>query len=151
MTEPIAVPEKLSDLIRMAIADGRKLYQERAGEYLPDAHMFHELGKDSQQGKKMCHVCLAGAVMAGTLHADTRDSLIPSDFDKPWAKALHALDCVRQGMYGNALKALYGPGEYQLAVTQSRPVQYEFLGWDAFLDHLDNLGFVVGFFQDHGY
>ena len=151
MTEPIAVPEKLSDLIRLAIADGRKLYQERAGEYYPDAYVFHEVGYDSQQDKKVCHVCLAGAVMAGTLHTDTRDSLIPSDFDKPWTKALYALDYVRLGLYDNALIALYGPGEYQFAVTQSPPVQYRFEGWDAFLDHLDNLGFVVGFFQDHGY
>ena len=151
MTEPIAVPEKLSDLIRLAIADGRKLYQERAGEYLPDAYMFHEFGYDSQQDKKVCHVCLAGAVMAGTLHADTRDSLKPIDFDTPWTKALHALDWVRQGLYDSALINLYGPGEYQFAVTQSAPVQYRFQGWDEFLDHLDNLGFAVGFLQDHGY
>ena len=151
MTEPIAVPEKLSDLIRLAIADGRKLYQERAEEYLPDAYMFHEVGYDSQQGKQVCRVCLAGAVMAGTLHTDNRYSLIPSNFDKPWTKALCALDCVRRGQYYNALITLYGPGEYQFAATQSRPVQYRFHGWDAFLDHLDSLEFVVGFFQDHGF
>ena len=151
MTEPIAVPEKLSDLIRLAIADGRKLYQERSGEYCPDAYLFHEVGYDFQQNKQVCHVCLAGTVMAGTLHTDNRYSLIPSDFDTSWTKALRALDYVRQGMYVNALTILYGPGEYQFALTQSLPAQYLFLGWDAFLDHLDNLGFAVGFLQDHGY
>ena len=154
MTDPIAVPEKLSDLIRLAIADGRKLYQERAGEYLPHADVFHKFLYDYKQDKEICHICLAGVVMAGTLHTDTRDTWMPINFHLPWTKALRALDSVRVGHYRTALLEFYGGAaeDYQeYRRSRAFPVMPRFQGWDEFLDHLDSLGFVVGFFQDHGY
>ena len=154
MTNPIAVPEKLSDLIRLAIADGRKLYQERAGEYYPNASIFHDYIYHYQdEDADACHFCLAGGVMAGTLNSDIMATLMPIDFDVPWTKALRALDYVRQGQYVNALAEFYGPAKYDAtgAWILTAPVSHRFEGWAAFLDHLDSLGFVVGFFQDNGY
>ena len=157
MTEPIAVPEKLSDLIRLAIADGRKLYQERAGEYYPNATIFHsDVVGDyyyQNEGVDACHICLAGGVMAGTLNSDIMATLMPVDFNFAWTKALRALDYVRMGQYVNALTEFYGPGQYDDsdAWILTAPVSPRFEGWDQFLDHLDGLGFVVGFFQDNGY
>ena len=155
MTEPIAVPKKLSDLIRLAIADGRKLYQGRAEEYYPDASIFHNSPYSHDEPERdACHICLAGGVMAGTLGSDITEMLMPINFDPPWTQALRALDSVRGGFYRTALLEFYGgtTEDYQeYRRCRACPVMPRFEGWDEFLDHLDGLEFVVGFFQDHGY
>ena len=158
MTEPIAVPEKLSDLIRLAIADGRKLHQERSDNYYPNHGVFHRFmsHREDDYFKEepfgVCHICLAGGVMAGTLQVPF-GTMSPRNMSPEWYKALIALDYVRTGAYRMALNAFYTlDRHYDLATwTRAEPVNPTFQGWDQFLDHLDSLEAVAGFFEFNGF
>ena len=66
-------PTKLSDLIDLAIRDGRGL---DPNVYAPDASRWHEPSPDSGQ----CYVCLAGAVIAGTLGANPAEEVGRTSF-----------------------------------------------------------------------
>ncbi len=91
--EPIVpVPDKPSELIRLAIADLKKT-AAMPDDYTIDMHQWH--GKDWQNEKK-CSVCFAGSVMAQTLQAPRGLSLSNSAFDTHWEYAFAFLDQVRQ-------------------------------------------------------
>ena len=158
MTEPIAVPEKLSDLIRMAIADGRKLHQERPHDHYPNYGRYHGYRirnhdeSDEEGPFDACHICLAGAVMAGTLQVPL-ESVSIQRIRPPWHSALLALDNVRDGMYREAINTFYNVDrQYELTPwTKAEPVNPMFQGWDEFLEHLDSLESVAGFFEFNGF
>ena len=158
MTEPIEVPEKLSDLIRLAIADGRKLHQERSENYYPNHGVFHRFmsHREDDYSKEepfgVCHVCLAGGVMAGTLQVPF-GTMSPGNMSPPWYKALIALDYVRTGAYRHALNVFYNTDRHHEITpwTNAMPVNPMFQGWDEFLDHLDSLEAVAGFFEFNGF
>ena len=80
------LPNDPSELIRLAIAD-----LERAERDDVDMGSWHE------HCGEVCEVCLAGAVMAWTLGADTDESLIPQDFSDGVRDKLLALDYFRAG------------------------------------------------------
>ena len=158
MTEPIAVPEKLSDLIRMAIADGRKLHQERSNDYYPNYGIYHSyIAYDRYESDKegpfdICHICLAGAVMAGTLQVPW-ESVSIRRMSPPWHSALLALDNVREGRYRQAINTFYNVDRhYELTPwTKAKPVNPMFQGWDEFREHLDSLESVAEFFEFNGF
>ena len=158
MPEPIAVPEKLSDLIRMAIADGRKLHQEQPNDYYPNYGIYHSYiaynrYESDQEGPfDICHICLAGAVMAGTLQVPL-ESVSLQRMSPPWYRALKALDSVREGWYRHALNLFYNVDRhYELTPwTKAEPVNPEFQGWDEFFEHLDSLEAVAEFFEFNGF
>ena len=158
MTEPIAVPEKLSDLIRLAIADGRKLHQERSNDYYPNYGRYHSYpthnnyGGDQEGPFDVCHICLAGAVMAGTLQVPL-ESVSLQRIRLPWHSALLVLDNVREGWYRQAINTFYNVDRhYELTPwTKAMPVNPMFQGWDEFLEHLDSLEAVAGFFEFNGF
>ena len=60
----IQPPDKLSDLIELAISDACKLDHNA---YMPNFNTWHLPGPN----KEKCMVCLAGAVIAGTLGCST--------------------------------------------------------------------------------
>ena len=140
-------PEKLSDLIDLAIADARKLDQDR---YAPTWCKWHQ--PDPGDGK--CMICLAGAVIAGTLgcthhtHVDiaTSDTAEPGSTiiaDKRWRNALWALDSAREGDWNSAYRALHGIGADNTlgeALDElAPPERSEFESWDELAIHLDSL------------
>ena len=73
--------DRLSSLVQVAIADAKRLYAERPLDYVPaseryhaphliyaiDSFIFSEGAPDRQ-----CQICLAGAVIAGTLLGGNR-------------------------------------------------------------------------------
>lgn len=141
-------PKKLSDLIDLAIADARKLDQNR---YAPTWCKWHQ--PDPGDGK--CMVCLAGAVIASTLgcalqtHIDiaTSDTAEPGSTiitDKRWRNALCALDSARDGDWGCAYRALHDvhpDDELGDALDElPRPERSEFESWEELTIHLDSLG-----------
>ena len=158
MTAPIAVPEKLSDLIRLAIADGRKLHQERSNDYYPNYGIYHSYiayndYESNQEGPfDICHICLAGAVMAGTLQVPW-ESVSIRHMSPPWYRALKVLDNVREGEYRRAINIFYNVDrQYELSPwTKAMPVNPMFQGWDEFLEHIDSLEAVAGFFEFNGF
>jgi hypothetical protein len=62
------LPDKLSDLIRLAVKDAQTV--AKLPGYKLDMRMWHQPKDDDT-----CNVCLAGSVMANTLGADRRESL----------------------------------------------------------------------------
>ena len=140
-------PEKLSDLIDLAVADARKLDQNR---YSPTWYKWHQI--DPGDGK--CMICLAGAVIAGTLgyarqtHIDiaTSDTAEPDSTiitDKRWRNALWALDSPREGDWNGGYRALHDVGpddELGDALDElSPPERSEFESWKELAIHLDSL------------
>jgi hypothetical protein len=94
------LPDKLSALIRVALADLRKV--EADSRYVVNMHRWHKpVGE-------VCQVCLAGAVMAQSLGIDPeRHVEWPTNLATGGAEAkMLALDCARQGDVLNALYEL---------------------------------------------
>ena len=140
-------PAKLSDLIELAIADARKLDHAR---YTPVWLTWHR--PRPLDGK--CMVCLAGAVIAGTLGCSTEtsidiatsDSADPKSTtitDKWWRRALWALDSVREGDWLAAYHAMHGAhpdGElYDALEALPPPANTEFNDWKKLDAHLASL------------
>lgn len=88
-----SLPDKPSELIRVALADLAKV--EADPRYVVDMGMWHEPLAPPFDGK--CAVCLAGAVMAGTLGISAERSLRPEDFDDDTNRKLDDLDEMRLG------------------------------------------------------
>ena len=102
-------PKKLSDLITLAITDGRRLDRN---VYVPCASAWHETR--AEETGDTCAVCLAGCVIAGTLEApfnplateeeDREDDIEPEDIDdEDWYRAITSLNHVRAGRWQEAL------------------------------------------------
>ena len=140
-------PSKLSDLLELAIADARRLDHAR---YTPMWMTWHR--PRPLDGK--CMVCLAGAVIAGTLGCSTRtsidiatsDSADPQSTtitDERWRRALWALDSAREGHWLEAFKALHGTypdnGLYDALEELPSPLDTEFHDWEQLQTHLVSL------------
>ena len=93
------LPQRASELIRVAIRDLRSI--ERSKAYRVDMTLWHSVG--SRQ--RSCAVCLGGAVMARTFGADRESTLVPEDVAiSHWDTArLYALDSLRLGVVDHAL------------------------------------------------
>lgn len=81
------LPEKASDLIRVALADLETI--EADPRYMIDMEMWHKPNSH-------CKVCLAGAVMAARVDAPKED-LVPSSFGRHTGVRLSALNEFRKG------------------------------------------------------
>lgn len=81
------LPGRPSELIELALADLKKV--ERSKKYVVDMSNWHR-----RSGSNICHVCLAGAVMAKELKFDSKISAIPSG---PETIPLAALNALRTG------------------------------------------------------
>lgn len=94
------LPDKLSELIRVALADLEKC--EALSQYEIQMGEWHTYDSD----RDVCLVCFAGAVMAQTLGRRYTFSCGPCLFDHDRGKLL-ALDALRSG---NVSRALYELG-----------------------------------------
>jgi hypothetical protein len=97
----IRLPNAPSALIRLALADLHKV--EEDDRYEVDMEEWH--WPNSRDGR--CHVCLAGAVMAGTLEVPPEDHILPASFALDGTK-LRALNSLRLGYVHHALEHLFG-------------------------------------------
>lgn len=92
--KPVTLPDKPSELIRVALADLEAV--ERSKKYVVNMGTWHE-PKGTPGGTK-CEVCLAGAVMAKSLKNNPAKNLIPDeDFEDDLPGKLNALDSLRMG------------------------------------------------------
>ena len=108
------LPNDPSELIRLAIADLEKV--EHDERYSVNMNAWHE------PIEEVCCVCLAGALMAGTLNGDPGSCLDPRDFDGPTRAKLWALNSLGRG---NVLAAFTGLGLGLVYERGRRP--YSFL------------------------
>ena len=154
------LPDKLSELIMVAVKDARKLDRTK---YKPNARIYHA----PLVGGGTCRICDAGAVMAGSLNVTYEASFIGNilldrfvraakidESDESMAedaiKKLQALDWARSGMYVSAINRLTGnlnpaiPG-----VTASPYCSYS--DWEEFDKHLEHMEGVAQQLKDLGY
>ena len=102
--KPDILPNKLTDLLTLALNDLEKCYKDP--KFLIDyGQWYTPRGKD-----RPCFVCLAGSVMAKTLKIKsdkelTPESLHPELSGKTIAK-LQAIDCFRKGLVSKAMLTL---------------------------------------------
>lgn len=73
-------PSKYWQLLELALADFDEIVKDP--NYVIDMLTYHK-GKPNTK----CHICLAGSVMARTLHCDKRDNVSPLALPK-WGPAL---------------------------------------------------------------
>ena len=140
-------PEKLSDLLELAIADARKLDHDH---YVPDWSVWHR----PRPLDNKCQICLAGAVIAGTLGCPagtdidifTVDETDPESInvtDERWQKALGALDSAREGHWLTAVEALQGDCHDTNVIEKlddlGPAAHSEFGDWCQFNRHLNSL------------
>lgn len=97
------LPDKPSELIRLALADLRKCEADPA--YGIDMGLWHE------PIDGVCYVDLAGAVMAQRLGADKLAEYGPEDFDRETEKKLKALGRLQWGVVGEAMDILGVPDD----------------------------------------
>lgn len=99
-------PDKLSDLIRLALGDLRKC--EESPNYRINMIYWHLNIPDESR----CIVCLAGSVMAQTLQfqtSETFNALIHQAYDgldstaHRWVAGMYALNAARQGWVADAM------------------------------------------------
>ena len=152
-------PEKLSDLITLAITDARRLDRDL---YVPCATSWHETR--TEETGDTCAVCLAGCVIAGTLQApfnalateeeDHEEDIEPEDInDHDWYLAISSLDHARAGRWQDAL---HTRGTALDETTQAAlgdippPEDGSFYGWAAFDAHLETLEHRAGRLRDLG-
>ena len=141
-TQPLPEPpERLSDLIELAINDGSKL---DPAYYEPRWNQWH-WGWGEGPHWSRCAVCLAGAVIAGTLHASPVLDLRPGDFGPDWQRALMDLEEVRRGNFGMI-------DYYRLTFDRKRlpaPEYPHFRDWPSFERHLESLKPIVAILREH--
>lgn len=92
------LPNSLSKLLRVAIADLRKVRKDP--RYTIDPDTWHS------PNQKTCEVCMAGAIMAKTLKVKNSDCSYPGDFSPIINRKLVALDMARNGDIVWALKQM---------------------------------------------
>lgn len=104
------LPDKPSELIRVALADLKKC--EADNNYHVEMSLWHEPTKlkfPVEGGSTLfCQVCLAGAVMGQTLGIDFNTGATPSSlmFDDDTGNKLRALNEFRQGHVGAGLQSM---------------------------------------------
>ena len=155
--------DRLSSLVQVAIVDAKRLYANRPNDYVPCAERYHEplYGYSDISGESTCQICLAGAVIAGTLEGNLKQALGPSNFrehrsiglespnnDYGEELKLRALDYVRTGSLEIAYNLFY-----DAHVTRDQAMELQgmfgfivhrdFHGWGEFMMHINSLELLV--------
>jgi hypothetical protein len=106
-SRPTGLPNRLSEFIRLGLHDLKLV--ERSRRYRVDMSSWHELGH-GLENEKICFVCLAGAIMAKTLHTPIDQSLYLGNMDTVFGKRntikFQALDFLRCGNVGLAAELM---------------------------------------------
>lgn len=139
MSRKTRPPKTLSGLIRLAVNDARKLDRDA---YWPVCNTWHE--PSGRQSGAVCRICLAGAVIAGTLGAPTDADVrfLDQIDDTEWVDALTAIDHARTGKWRLArMKLGHEPTVKDDAAMASvaYPLQMNFGNWEEFETHLHSL------------
>ena len=134
-------PRKLSGLIDLAIADARRLDH---GAYTPLHSEWHTAAAPGES--RHCHVCLAGAVIAGTLGLAPDKTVNGFDeedvTDNEWGKALTAINAARLGCWKVATGSLEGGATPEQEAGMAEipvPAHSRFEDWETFEMHLASL------------
>ena len=103
MKANVKAPTKLSEAIRMALADQETV--EKIPGAVIDMDDWHMIRMGiSVDGERVmhCHMCFAGAVMHCRFDLGLKYHRM-DDFPEEWVSVFHALDAVREGYVNTAL------------------------------------------------
>jgi hypothetical protein len=95
------LPDTLSGLIRVALKDLRTVEASKA--YKVDMDRWH-----TPEANGVCHVCMAGAVMATTLRCSPLAVVDTTSWLNGVEDKLQAIDCLRGGNISWAARKIYG-------------------------------------------
>jgi hypothetical protein len=106
----VRLPAKPSKLIRLAL-DDLDAVESEPDKYVVDMDTWHgNLRKSADKGQDpVCHVCLAGSVIAKTMKARRNWNISPTDItcmSRLTKSRLAALDCFRVGEVETGLKLM---------------------------------------------
>ena len=142
-----ALPKyRMSDMLKVAIEDARALYAGRDEDpaYYPVYYSYHKpIGGQ-------CKICLAGVVLARTLHSNPEKYYSPLSYPGDENK-LFAIDYMRQGRfftaYGHFYKITPESGEELTNAyhdIKAASIAFKsFLGWEEFMLHINSLATVI--------
>ena len=117
-TSTTTLPKTPSALIRAALRDLREC--EDDNRYVVDMEEWHR--PVHYCGREVCHVCLAGAVLAQTLGAPRERRILDYDLEQYGRveDGLRALDCFRLGEISAGLEML----NFDLSALDAQWTQY---------------------------
>ena len=122
--------------------------------YAPYYGIYHafddpELRADDDPEQRLCSVCVAGGVIAGTLRGDPTRNIGALAYGVEWAAALVALDMIRAGNYRNAYMSTmplrgrpsaFDHQEFLRDLESSLPpVDRHFVNWEQHEAHMARL------------
>lgn len=132
------LPESMEGLLSTAIRDARSL---DANRYQPNHNEWHN--PNIPNVSSYCEVCLAGAVIAGSLQEQPNQYRTSRSYDSRTEKLLDALDSMRKGNWYSAFRLIYHsyPNPHACQLIDNLPLlQYcDFSGWREFEAHLASL------------
>ena len=145
-TTTTTLPTKPSELIRVALRDLRAC--EADDRYVVNMWRWHWPTTD-HRGRKVCAVCLAGAVLAKTIGAPRERRIVDYDLSKSLENGLDALDCFRLGRIDFGLELLnFDLSALDAQWTQyARESEYYESDPDEFHRRMKNL---ANYFESHG-
>ena len=146
MHDPL--PNTLSELIRVAVADARKLDHHI---YSPNWLEFHRGYKI--EGRYICQICDAGAVIAGTLQAGHFvGDRAPVNYPETVHRKLNALDEARKGYYNCALHIMGIDCDDSESVSNIATSPYrQYSSWEHFDLHMYHMALVADQLEELGY
>jgi len=142
------LPTKPSVLLRLAISDMERLDRDK---YVPSGDHWHvpmysefEDAFGNTRFGMACAICLAGAVMAGTLEVDINKHFEVSNWkESNNVDQLNALNYLRMGLIADALQILGFDSHDKYDLPEDIKIEhYEFSNWDdadKFLGEMDHL------------
>lgn len=95
------LPDKLSDLIELALSDMEKCESDSNYEVDMDQWVLPIKGK--------CRVCLAGSVLVQTMGLSRTEQHLPNYMDRDTHDKCYILDNVRRSWWPDALKPMFPP------------------------------------------
>ncbi len=98
---PVKLPDTLSALLRLAVADARKV--AKLPGYRLEMWSWHF--PEKVRGRQVCSVCMAGAVIANTLQTPRDLECGPGQFEQ--TNHLEAINAMRTGSFLSAARQLY--------------------------------------------
>lgn len=96
MKSKVKLPEKMSDLIELAVNDAKAC--EKDPRYELNMSVPHTpIDQCLIEGEAICEVCLAGSIIAKTMGANPKKMVYLDNFDKRTSDKLSAVDSFRAG------------------------------------------------------
>ena len=138
------LPNTLNGLLAVAVNDARSINHRH---YVPHFGYWHEPEVDGR-----CGVCLAGCVIARTLHYNRDHEVFINSFASPIRTKIEALDKMRIGSFSKAYRTLYGhkPSSSIRERLDALPAPAHpfFFGWRQFNSHLRSLELIIPMVRD---